>query len=116
MATPIDIVVDQGSDITYEFQATALDGSAFPLTGANITLTARTSVNDPAAAILYHTGTNILITDAANGTWSVSFTSNSTYALNPVAYVYDQVAFFNNGQKYRLSQGTVYINPAITSE
>lgn len=114
MATGIDIPVDQGSDITYSFQAFQVDGTPFPLTGANITLTAKVSETDPATALELSTQTGeIAITDAANGIWNVSFPASKTAALPAGVLVYQQQSLFTTGKTYRLCEGSIYISQQV---
>ena len=116
MATTIDMPVDQGSDITYQFQAFDVNGSPFPLTGANITLTAKLSETDPGTALELSTQTGeITITDPANGIWDVSFPAAKTAAIPALAYVYQQQAVFTTGKTYRLCEGSVYLSQQITN-
>ncbi len=114
MATGIEIPVDQGSDITYSFQAFDVNGQPFPLTGANITLTAKVSETDPTTALTLSTLTGeISITDGPNGIWNVAFPAAKTIAIAAMVYVYQQQALFTTGRTYRLSEGSIYLSPQI---
>lgn len=117
MATKLDISVDAGSDVTYEFMA--VDEKAVPvdLTGANITMTGRYAITAPDATLLFTSapGGNITLTDAANGTWSVYFPASYTANITLPALIYDQYAVYPNGRQYRLSQGYIFIDPKVTA-
>lgn len=114
MATSLDLPVDQGSDITYRFQAFDVNDAPFSLAGAVVTLVARVSETDPNISIeLTSTTKDIQVVDAEAGIWAVHFAAGVTTALQAQPYPYQQYATFSDGSIYRLSQGTIYLDQEI---
>lgn len=113
MATVIDVLIDKGSDIIYEFEALDEDNKPFNLTGCDIILTARRSLTDISGIIVMSLNSGIVINDAANGTWQVDFNALATRNITHQALVYDQYIHAPDGE-YRATQGMIYLNPSVT--
>ena len=115
MSEHLDIPIDQTSQIEYEFQAFALDGTPMDLTSAtDIVFTVKYTLSDkvPFKTINLTSG-QIRIVDAVTGRWAVNFPSNYTADWPDIPLVYDQYLVYGQS-RYRASQGSILTNTSVT--
>ena len=108
MATKTNLVIDQGSTFSVELNLTDDNGDPLGLVGYTATSQLRkwyTSSN-PAAAFT----TNI---NVANGSITLSLTSDETSSLTAGRYVYD-VEIQDNTSVTRIIEGIVTVTPQVT--
>ena len=105
-----------GDDYTHEFTA-QVDGSALDLTGATLWGTVKEDATDPdtEAKLAYSTAdiTEVKITDATAGKFSVYFKAADTAALAG-SWQYDIKAKLSSGSIRRLARGVIEFLANIT--
>ena len=115
MADHLDIPIDQTSQIRYEFQAFALDGTPLDLTTAtDIILTMKYTLADKTPfAILNLAGGSIGIVDATNGIWEITFSTALSEDWPNIPMIYDMYIIYGPA-RFRACQGSIFINPTVT--
>jgi hypothetical protein len=108
--------IEQGSAFSQTFQYQTEAGAPINITGAYIAMQCRPSYgSDTVNFSASTTGGNITITDAANGTFRIDFTSTETAAFT-AGGVYD-IEISPGGDTsatLRLLQGTITLSPEAT--
>lgn len=105
-----------GDDYTYKFTLVDSSAVAIDITGATIwfTIKADPVEKDSAAKLQLKTPTEIVITDGANGKFSVVFLPADTLSLEG-ENVYDLKILIGT-KLYRIAYGTIEFLPNITRE
>jgi hypothetical protein len=110
MATTAYLDIDQGSDFTSEITLQNDDGTPMILTGKTVYSQFRKSYGSTTG----YTFTTA-VTDAFNGKITLSFSGASSTAIKAGRYLYDvELLTSSTGQKTRVLEGIVTINPEIT--
>lgn len=108
MATTAYLDIDQGSDFVTEMTLENDNGTPMNLDAFTIHSQFRKSYN---SSVGYNFITNI--TNAANGTFTLSLSGIVSSGIKPGRYLYD-VEIYNVLSKTRVVEGLITINPEIT--
>lgn len=107
-----DFVVKQGRDQSFKLTYRNADGTLQNLTGSTFAMSMRQSDSAPDPVWTWTSPTQILLTDLANGTFTIPF-SSITINIPAGIYVYD-LKRTQNGLNYDDLQGTISLPRAIT--
>lgn len=110
MAQYTELNLDQGTDASYDINLTEDDGSPINCTGYSFACSMRKSYFSlrPTANL------TVTIIDAANGNVSIGLTAAQTANIKPGRYLYDVKQTDNVGQKTRIFEGIITVNPQVT--
>jgi len=110
MAVLSNLSVDQGSDFSAEIVVEDSTGNVANLTGY-------TGAGQIRKTYSSNTATNfvVVVTNAAGGLLTLSLANAVTNAMKSGRYVYDvEITETSNGEKTRVVEGQLTINPGVT--
>ena len=110
MAQYTELDLDQGTDFTFDVDLTNKDGAVVNCSGFSFASTIRKSWYSakPTANL------TVTILDAANGNVTFGLTAAQTANIKPGRYLFDVKQTDNVGQKSRLFEGILTVNPQVT--
>lgn len=110
MAEFSEIDIDQGTDFNLDINLTANDGTVINCTSYSFSSSIRKSFY----SLRSTANLTVTILDAANGNVSLGLTAAQTANIKAGRYLYDIKQVDNVGQKIRLVEGIVTVNPQVT--
>lgn len=110
MAQYTELDMDQGADVSYDINLTEDDGS--PINCASYTFSS--SMRKSYFSLRPTANLTVTIIDAANGNVSIGLTAAQTANIKPGRYLYDVKQTDNVGQKTRIVEGIITVNPQVT--
>ena len=110
MAEYIELNLDQGSDFKFDADLTNNDGTVANCAGYRFASSLRKSFYSarPTANM------TVTIVDASNGNVSFSLSSTQTANIKAGRYLFDVKQTDNQGNKTRLFEGIITVNPQVT--
>lgn len=116
MAKEEDLVIDQGTDVSYQLNLVNVDGTVKNLTGYTGASQIRETFNSSDSDA---TDFSVTITDpATDGIVLLSLTNTQTSALEAGRYFYDVELYFydsdSNQIVERILQGQIRVDPQVT--
>lgn len=109
MAVTAYLDIDQGSDFTAEFTLENDDGTSMNLAGFSVYSQFRKSYGSTTS----YTFTSHVV-NGAGGVISISFSGDQSSSVRPGRYLYDVEIRDYSGNKIRVIEGILTINPEIT--
>ena len=109
MAVYSNLTVDQGSDITYTIDVTDSDGNSVNLTGYTIAGQVRKSYSSSTAVDF-----TAAVTNASNGTVTISLSSTQTNNMKAGRYLYDVEMTSTGGTITRILEGQIEVMAGVT--
>ena len=110
MAVLSNLSIDQGSDFSAEIIVEDSNGDVANLTGYTGAGQIRKTYSSSTA-----TNFGVTITNAASGLLTLTLSNTVTNAMKSGRYVYDvEITKTANGEKTRVVEGQVTINPGVT--
>jgi hypothetical protein len=112
MAKTIDIYIDQGVDFLAVMPAVDTpSGTIVDLTNYTVDCQMRRSYSSKTAIQITAT-----ITNAVGGVITLSMANDRTGGLSPLHYVYDAVIISQSGNRIKVFDGLVIVNPGVTDK
>jgi hypothetical protein len=110
MAVYSDLSIDQGADFSAEIVVEDITGTVADLTGFTGAGQIRKTYSSSTAVNF-----GVTVTNAGGGVITVTLTNTQTNAMKAGRYVYDvEITKTSNGEKTRVVEGQVTINPGVT--
>jgi hypothetical protein len=110
MAVLSNLSIDQGSDFSAEVQVEDSSGDVANLTGYTGAGQIRKTYTSSTAVAF-----GVTVTNAAAGLLTLTLTNAVTNAMKAGRFVYDvEITKTSNGEKTRVVEGQVTINPGVT--
>jgi hypothetical protein len=110
MAVYSDLSIDQGADFSAEIVVEDTTGTVADLTGFTGAGQIRKTYSSSTAVSF-----GVTVTNAGGGVITVTLTNTQTNAMKAGRYVYDvEITKTSNGEKTRVVEGQVTINPGVT--
>ncbi len=109
MASISNIFIDQGADFTTTVTVTDSNGDAVSLVGYSAAAQIRKSYSSSTS-----TAFTTSISNASGGEITITLTDTQTAALEAGRYVYDVLITASGGDKTRVVEGQVTVNPSVT--
>ena len=110
MAVISNIFIDAGADFTTTVTVTDSTGSAVDLTGYTHAAQIRKSYDSASATVAFTTATS----NASAGQFTLALTNTQTASVPHGRYVYDAVITTSGGDKTRVVEGIITVNPRVT--
>lgn len=111
MATTANLYVDQGTTFSTIVDLENQDGTALNLTGYTVAGQMRKSYQSSTAVSFVAS----VYGDATNGQIRLQLAPSTTSGLRAGRYIYDvEITNTNSGDKFRVLEGIVILNPEIT--
>ena len=113
MAQEETFTIDQGADVAIQLYLVNTDGSPKNLTNHLITAKMKKNFNSDSADTTEFI--SAVMTPPTDGIITLSLTNTQTDQLKSGRYVYDvEITKTSNGEKTRVVEGQVTINPGVT--
>ena len=109
MASISNIFIDQGADFTTTVTVTDSNGDAVSLVGYSVTAQIRKSYSSSTS-----TAFTTSISNASGGEITITLSDTQTAALEAGRYLYDVLITASGGDKTRVVEGQVTVNPSVT--
>ncbi len=109
MASISNIFIDQGADFTTTVTVTDSNGDAVSLTGYSAAAQIRKSYSSSTS-----TAFTTSISNASGGEITITLSDTQTAALEAGRYLYDVLITASGGDKTRVVEGQVTVNPSVT--
>ena len=110
MAVYSDLSIDQGSDFSADITVEDSTGTVGNLSGYTVAGQIRKSYTSTTA-----TNFTAVVSSASNGIVTISLGNSVTNGMKAGRYVYDvEITKTSNGEKTRVVEGQVTINPGVT--
>ena len=109
MASISNIFIDQGADFTTTVTVTDSNGDAVSLVGYSAAAQIRKSYSSSTS-----TAFTTSISNASGGEITITLTDTQTAALDAGRYLYDVLITASGGDKTRVVEGQVTVNPSVT--
>ena len=109
MASISNIFIDQGADFTTTVTVTDSNGDAVSLVGYSAAAQIRKSYSSSTS-----TAFTTSISNASGGEITITLSDTQTAALEAGRYVYDVLITASGGDKTRVVEGQVTVNPSVT--
>ena len=109
MASISNIFIDQGADFTTTVTVTDSNGDAVSLAGYSAAAQIRKSYSSSTS-----TAFTTSISNASGGEITITLTDIQTAALEAGRYLYDVLITASGGDKTRVVEGQVTVNPSVT--
>ena len=109
MASISNIFIDQGADFTTTVTVTDSNGDAVSLAGYSAAAQIRKSYSSSTS-----TAFTTSISNASGGEITITLTDIQTAALDAGRYLYDVLITASGGDKTRVVEGQVTVNPSVT--
>tara|TARA_R100001509_G_C4739059_1_gene172567 strand:+ start:10 stop:342 length:333 start_codon:yes stop_codon:yes gene_type:complete len=109
MASISNIFIDQGADFTTTVTVTDSNGDAVSLVGYSAAAQIRKSHSSSTS-----TAFTASISNASGGEITITLSDTQTAALEAGRYVYDVLITASGGDKTRVVEGQVTVNPSVT--
>ena len=109
MASISNIFIDQGADFTTTVTVTDSNGDAVSLVGYSAAAQIRKSHSSSTS-----TAFTSSISNASGGEITITLSDTQTAALEAGRYVYDVLITASGGDKTRVVEGQVTVNPSVT--
>ena len=109
MASISNIFIDQGADFTTTVTVTDANGDAVSLAGYSAAAQIRKSHSSSTS-----TAFTASISNASGGEITITLSDTQTAALEAGRYVYDVLITASGGDKTRVVEGQVTVNPSVT--
>ena len=110
MAQYTELDLDQGTDFNFDVDLTKDDGTIIDCTGYNFASSIRKSFY----SLKSTANLAVTILSAANGNVTFGLTAAQTANIKPGRYLFDVKQTDNVGQKTRLFEGIITVNPQVT--
>ena len=109
MASISNIFIDQGADFTTTVTVTDSNGDAVSLVGYSAAAQIRKSYSSSTS-----TAFTTSVSNASGGEITITLSDTQTAALEAGRYVYDVLITASGGDKTRVVEGQVTVNPSVT--
>ena len=110
MAVYSDLSIDQGSDFSADITVEDSTGTVGNLSGYTVAGKIRKSYTSTTA-----TNFTAVVSSASNGIVTISLSNSVTNGMKAGRYVYDvEITKTSNGEKTRVVEGQVTVNPGVT--
>ena len=109
MASISNIFIDQGADFTTTVTVTDSNGDAVSLLGYSAAAQIRKSYSSSTS-----TAFTTSISNASGGEITITLSDTQTAALEAGRYLYDVLITASGGDKTRVVEGQVTVNPSVT--
>ena len=109
MASISNIFIDQGADFTTTVTVTDSNGDAVSLVGYSALAQIRKSYSSSTS-----TDFTTSISNASGGEITITLSDTQTAALEAGRYLYDVLITASGGDKTRVVEGQVTVNPSVT--
>ena len=109
MASISNIFIDQGADFTTTVTVTDSNGDAVSLVGYSAAAQIRKSYSSSTS-----TAFTTSISNASGGEITITLSDSQTSALEAGRYLYDVLITASGGDKTRVVEGQVTVNPSVT--
>ena len=109
MASISNIFIDQGADFTTTVTVTDANGDAVSLVGYSVAAQIRKSYSSSTS-----TAFTTSISNASGGEITITLSDTQTTALEAGRYLYDVLITASGGDKTRVVEGQVTVNPSVT--
>ena len=109
MASISNIFIDQGADFTTTVTVTDSNGDAVSLVGYSAAAQIRKSYSSSTS-----TDFTTSISNASGGEITITLSDTQTSALEAGRYLYDVLITASGGDKTRVVEGQVTVNPSVT--
>ena len=109
MASISNIFIDQGADFTTTVTVTDSNGDAVRLAGYSAAAQIRKSYSSSTS-----TAFTTSISNASGGEITITLTDTQTASLEAGRYLYDVLITASGGDKTRVVEGQVTVNPSVT--
>ena len=109
MASISNIFIDQGADFTTTVTVTDSNGDAVSLVGYSAAAQIRKSYSSSTS-----TDFTTSISNASGGEITITLSDTQTAALEAGRYLYDVLITASGGDKSRVVEGQVTVNPSVT--
>ena len=109
MARISNIFIDQGADFTTTVTVTDSNGDAVSLVGYSAAAQIRKSYSSSTS-----TAFTTSISNASGGEITITLSDTQTTALEAGRYLYDVLITASGGDKTRVVEGQVTVNPSVT--
>ena len=109
MASISNIFIDQGADFTTTVTVTDSNGDAVSLVGYSAAAQIRKSYSSSTS-----TAFTTSISNASGGEITITLSDTQTAALDAGRYLYDVLITASGGDKTRVVEGQVTVNPSVT--
>ena len=109
MARISNIFIDQGADFTTTVTVTDSNGDAVSLVGYSAAAQIRKSYSSSTS-----TAFTTSISNASGGEITITLSDTQTAALEAGRYLYDVLITASGGDKTRVVEGQVTVNPSVT--
>ena len=109
MASISNIFIDQGADFTTTVTVTDSNGDAVSLVGYSAAAQIRKSYSSSTS-----TAFTTSVSNASGGEITITLSDSQTSALEAGRYVYDVLITASGGDKTRVVEGQVTVNPSVT--
>tara|TARA_A100001035_G_C27351351_1_gene307221 strand:+ start:87 stop:419 length:333 start_codon:yes stop_codon:yes gene_type:complete len=109
MASISNIFIDQGADFTTTVTVTDSNGDAVSLVGYSAAAQIRKSYSSSTS-----TDFTTSISNASGGEITITLSDTQTAALEAGRYLYDVLITASGGDKTRVVEGQVTVNPSVT--
>ena len=104
-----NIFIDQGADFTTTVTVTDSNGDAVSLVGYSVFAQIRKSYSSSTS-----TDFTTSISNASGGEITITLSDTQTAALEAGRYLYDVLITASGGDKTRVVEGQVTVNPSVT--
>ena len=109
MASISNIFIDQGADFTTTVTVTDSNGDAVSLVGYSAAAQIRKSYSSSTSTAFMTS-----ISNASGGEITITLSDTQTAALEAGRYLYDVLITASGGDKTRVVEGQVTVNPSVT--
>ena len=109
MSSISNIFIDQGADFTTTVTVTDSNGDAVSLVGYSAAAQIRKSYSSSTS-----TAFTTSISNASGGEITITLSDTQTSALEAGRYLYDVLITASGGDKTRVVEGQVTVNPSVT--
>ena len=109
MSSISNIFIDQGADFTTTVTVTDSNGDAVSLVGYSAAAQIRKSYSSSTS-----TAFTTSISNASGGEITITLSDTQTTALEAGRYLYDVLITASGGDKTRVVEGQVTVNPSVT--
>lgn len=110
----LNLQVNQAASFSQPLQWLS-DDVPVNLAGYTFRMAAKAKVTDQTTALqLSSEDGGVLVANAAQGKFEIKLSRAQTTALTQRNYVYDLLAIAPNGDGYRLLEGSITVEPAVT--
>jgi hypothetical protein len=109
MASISNIFIDQGADFTTTVTVTDSNGDAVSLVGYSAAAQIRKSYSSSTS-----TAFTTSVSNASGGEITITLSDSQTAALEAGRYLYDVLITASGGDKTRVVEGQVTVNPSVT--